>query len=245
LGLATLAVRKKDYDTALRIATQIQKQGDKKVAGFLLEGDVLTAQQKPDLALAAYKQAFALDKNSMTAIKLYEAMARAGKAKDGQEHLVQWLNQNPQDLSIRSYLGVVYLGDRQAKLAIEQFEAVVRVQPKNPVALNNLALAYQLQNDPRATEFAERAYAVAPNNGAILDTLGWLLVERGDAKRGLTLLEKATQLMPDQAEVRFHYAKALLKAGDKAKALKELEIVASNKQYPKAGEAQALLQQSR
>ncbi len=245
LGLATLAVRKKDFETALSIAAQIQSKGNKKATGFLLEGDVLTAQQKPDLALVAYKQAFAHDKNSMTVIKLHEAMVRAGKEKEGQENLVRWVKQNPKDLALRSYLGMIYLRDRRAQPATEQFEAVIVAQPKNPVALNNLALAYQMQKDPRATEFAERAYAIAPDNAAILDTLGWLLLELGDANRAVTLLEKAVRLTPEQAEVRFHYAQALLKTGDKVQARKELETVAANKGYPKASEAYILLQQSR
>lgn len=245
LALATLAVRRKDFDTALSIAAQIQSKGDKKATGFLLQGDVLTAQQKPDLALVAYKQAFALDKNSMTVIKLHEAMARAGKEKEGQENLIRWVTQNPKDFVVSSYLGMIYLRDRRAQPAIKQFEAVLLAQPKNPVALNNLAIAYQMQNDPRATEFAERAYGVAPDNGAILDTLGWLLLGRGDTKRAVTLLEQASRLLPEQVEVRFHYAQALLKAGDKATARKELEIVAADKNYTKAGDAYILLQQTR
>ena len=32
---------------------------------------------------------------------------------------------------------------------------------------------------------------LAPNNPAVMDTLGYILVERGDTKRGLPYLEKA------------------------------------------------------
>src|SRR6266446_5088804 len=61
---------------------------------------------------------------------------------------------------------------------------------------------------------------------AILDTLGMLLVKNGDTTQGLAKLQKAAQLAPNQADIRLHLAKTLIKAGDKAAARKELEVLA-------------------
>ena len=43
-------------------------------------------------------------------------------------------------------------------------------------ALNNLATAYQQEKNPLALEYAEKAYKLAPDSPAVLDTLGWILV---------------------------------------------------------------------
>jgi thioredoxin-like negative regulator of GroEL len=44
--------------------------------------------------------------------------------------------------------------------------------------------------------------------------------------QGLEKLQQAAQLAPNQAAIRLHLAKALIKAGDKAAARKELDALA-------------------
>ena len=60
----------------------------------------------------------------------------------------------------------------------------------------------------------------------ILDTLGTLLVEKGDTARGIELLQKASKLAPTSPSIRLNLAKALIKAGQKDAAKKELEELA-------------------
>jgi predicted Zn-dependent protease len=121
---------------------------------------------------------------------------------------------------------------------------VLAVQPENAVALNNLAWSLYELKDPAATGYAEKAYNLAPGNPAIQDTYGWILVNQGDAKRGIEMLGKAAAAAPNALEIRMHYAKALLKSGDKATARQELQAVASAKnESPLKAEAAELLKQ--
>jgi thioredoxin-like negative regulator of GroEL len=53
-----------------------------------------------------------------------------------------------------------------------------------------------------------------------------LLIKKGDVTQGLEKLQQAAQLAPNQADIRLHLAKALIKAGDKAAARKELDALA-------------------
>jgi FimV-like protein len=142
------------------------------------------------------------------------------------------------------YLAQFNLMNGQNKMAIDQFLTILKSDPQNVVALNNIAWAYSQEKDPRAFEYAEKAYKLAGDSAEVLDTLGWMLVEQGNTARGLPMLQKAITLSPDALEVRLHLAQALLKSGDKAKARKELEqIVASGKPFPKMDEAKTLLKQ--
>ena len=142
------------------------------------------------------------------------------------------------------YLAEFYLVTRQSKPAIEQYKFIVQQHPKNAPALNNLAMAYQQEKDPLALQYAEKAYEVAPENPAILDTVGWILVEQGNISRGLPFLQKATSLMPEVPAIRYHLAYGLAKSGDKIKARKELEqALASGKHFADIDEARALLKQ--
>lgn len=55
---------------------------------------------------------------------------------------------------------------------------------------------------------------------------------------------KAVARAPEVAEIRYHLAVALWRAGDKAEARKEIErLLATGKKFPQADQARALLNQ--
>lgn len=244
LALADLELRRGNQAQALDLAKAIQKQAPKNAIGYVLEGDVLMLQKKPELASKVYERAFAISKTGPMVIKQNEALAQSGKAGQGSALVGQWLKDHPDDQSMRLYLATVQLGNHQGKAAIEQYLTILKANPKNVAALNNLALAYQDEKDPRALEYAEKAYALAADNAAVLDTLGWVLVNQNNLSRGLPLLEKATSIAPSSFDVRYHFAQGLVKSGDKVKARKELEqLLATAKPSAKTDEAKAMLKQ--
>jgi thioredoxin-like negative regulator of GroEL len=53
-----------------------------------------------------------------------------------------------------------------------------------------------------------------------------LLVKKGDVTQGLEKLQQAAKLAPNQSDIRLHLAKALIRAGDKTAARKELDALA-------------------
>ncbi len=77
-------------------------------------------------------------------------------------------------------------------------------------------------NDPEAPQQAEKALKLAPNNPAFADTLGWILVQRGQVEAGLRYLRDARLRAPESGEIRFHLAYALAKTGRTAEAREEL-----------------------
>lgn len=244
LALASLEANKGNHEQALAIARQIQKNNSKSPVGYELEGNLLIAQKKPDLAVKAFEQAFAISKTGPLMVKLHASLSQAGKSKEASTRLNQWLKEHPDDAATRVYLAETYVAEKQNKSAIDQYQTILSQNPKYVPALNNLAWLYQQEKDPRALEYAEKANQLAPENPGILDTLGWILVEQGDTKRGLPLLQKASTLAPQVAEIRYHYAVGLVKSSDKVKARKELEqLLATGKSFPHIEEAKALLKQ--
>lgn len=233
-----------NYEKAIAMSRQVQKQHKGSPAGYIAEGDLLLKQKKPALAASAYEQAFAINKNPTSLMKLHASLRQAGKDKEADLRLTEWLKKHPDDLSTRMYLADTFLTEGKLATAVEQYQAVLKEQPKFAPALNNLATAYQRQKDPRALEFAEKAYQLAAENPAVLDTLGWILIEKGNIVRGLPLLQKAVSLVPQAGEIRYHLAFALAKSGDKTQARKELEqLLATGKNFPGIDEAKTLLKQ--
>lgn len=244
LAMASLEVRKGNYEQALAIARQIQKKNGKSPVGYVLEGDLLTVQKKPDLAVKAYEQAFSISQSGPLLVKLHAALSRAGKDKDASARMAQWLKEHPTDATTRIYLADTYIAEKQTKAAVEQYQIILSQDPKYVPALNNIAWLYQQEKNPRAQEYAEQAFKLKPDNPAVLDTLGWILVQQGNTTRGLPLLQKATSLAPEAAVIQYHFVLGLVKSGDKIKARKELEqLLASGKNFSQIEEARALLKQ--
>jgi tetratricopeptide (TPR) repeat protein len=81
--------------------------------------------------------------------------------------------------------------------------------------LNNLAwiLANERVDPVRALEVARRAAALAPEDPAVLDTLGWAAIRAGAPADGVPALRRAWELTGD-AEVRAHLGIALAESGE-------------------------------
>jgi putative PEP-CTERM system TPR-repeat lipoprotein len=243
-ALAVLDVRAKRYDEALKRARGLQKLSPKSPAGFSIEGDVLVAQQRYPDAAKAYEAAFALQQNGSTLVKLHSAQVKANDKKAADARVQQWLKGHPDDRIVSHYLAEINLKGGRNKVAIEQYELMLKKHPDDILALNNLAYLLQQEKDPRALEIAERAYKLKPDTATTSDTLGWVLVEQGQTKRGLGLLRNAAAQAPQNSEIRYHLAVALAKSGDKANARKELEaLLEKDQQFTHREAAQSLLKE--
>lgn len=245
LALSTLLAKKGSFDEALALSRQIQKQDEKSPVGFIQEGDILLAQKKIPLALQSYERAFKFAKNGLLMTKIHRALILDGKAKDADARVNQWLKENPLDNNVRLYFAMHSLATQKTKQqGIEQLQIILKSDANNLLVLNNLAWALNEEKDPKSLEYAEKAYKLSSDNAAIMDTLGWILLEQGNVVRGLPLLQKAILQMPDSLDVRYHLGVGLMKSGNKALAKKEFEqILASGKAFEKKEEVKTLLKQ--
>jgi putative PEP-CTERM system TPR-repeat lipoprotein len=244
VALAELYVRKGWHTLALMTAEHLQQEHPKATAGYQLAGDILMEQNRPGQALAAYAQALARGENSELTIKHAHALRSTGRKAEAAARLAAWMKAHPDDVRVQLFKAETLMADGEFRPAAAQLEAVVKRQPGNVAGLNNLALAYQELKDERAQAVAEEANRLAGEQPVVMDTLGWILVERGDAARGLALLKKANTLAPQARDIRYHIAAALYKAGDKAGARQELEqLAAGDMRFAQAEQARALLRQ--
>ena len=240
----TLLIEKRAYKEALALAQSAQRLRPQAAVGATLEGDVWMAQNKAQDALKAYERAFGMKKISALLLKVHASLILAGKTQEANLRVTHWLQEHPADVGTRLYFATEKLAAKEYKPAIEQFEKIVQQDPNHAIALNDLAWSCQQDKDQRALAFAERAYKLAPANPAIADTLGWILVEQGDAARAVTLLQKASKGAPNATEIRYHLGLGLVKAGDK-RAARSLfqQMLAANKDFPQRDEVKGLLAQ--
>ena len=205
----------------------------------------MLGQKKVGLAIQAYERAFKISKSGQLVVKIHQALVIDGKAKDADVRVTQWLKEHAEDNNVRMYFAMYNLTNPKTKqIGIDQLQAMLKNDGNNVLVLNNLAWALNEDKNPKALEYAERAYKVASNNAAVMDTLGWILIEQGNTGRGLPLIQKAMIQMPESLDVRYHLGVGLMKSGNKTAARKEFEqIQSSGKEFPKKDEMKGLLKQ--
>jgi predicted Zn-dependent protease len=126
--------------------------------------------------------------------------------------------------------------------AIAEYEKLSEQLPDNGVILNNLAWFYYETGDARALRYAESDNENETDNPEKADTMGWILLQRDEALRGLENLQKAADKLPQQPSVRYHLAAAYAKLGRKDAARQELAKLAGVAGFPEQEEARKLLE---
>ncbi|MDP2171326.1 MAG: PEP-CTERM system TPR-repeat protein PrsT [Rhodocyclaceae bacterium] len=227
---------------ALARARDMQKNHPREIAGHLLEGDIHVAQRAWPLAAAAYRAGLKVAASADLTGRLHAVLIADGKVAEAKQVADAWIKANPKDGGFRLFIADSANKRKDYPAAVAQYRALLVIQPNNPALLNNLAWSLGRMNDPKAVEYAEQANKLALNQPAIMDTLGVLLVEKGNVERGLDLLGKAVALAPQAAEIRLNLARGLLKAGKKAEAKQELDTLAKlGDKFPGQTEVSELL----
>jgi len=240
--MAGIELRAGNYDQGLNYAVQVQKARADLYMGYELAGDALMKKKNYADAKVNYEQAWQRKHLAELAIKLSEATTRTGQFEAAIKPLHSWLDDNPDDARVLQFLGTAYQNMKLNKEATKAYEKVLILQPDNVVALNNLAWLYSLVNNQKALELAERAYNVNSRDAGIQDTYGWVLVQQGQADKGLHLLEQARKTLPGIPEVQYHYAVALLRSGEEIKALQILKkLLESGKLFEGRDSAEQLI----
>ena len=173
-------------------------------------------------AIAAYRKALSLQESTPNAMALVNAYISAGEMDRSIAFQEEWLKKYPSERLMRRVLAETRFQRGQLPAARLLYQALLKDSPDDHQSLNNYANLLHLLNDSSAREMAERALKLSPNNPAYADTLGWILIERGETESGLRYLRESRLRDPNNAENRKHLAIALTKAGRNLEAKDEL-----------------------
>jgi len=239
--LAAIDASAGDFQEALDIAHTIQRQHPAEAVGFALEGDVDVARHDWDKAATAYRSGIKQAPSSDLAIKLHSVLLASGADAQARSFEADWRKDHPDDATFVFHLGDTALGRKDYPSAEAAYAAVLKMQPANAAACNNLAWLASLQNKPGALAYAEKANALVPNQPAFMDTLASVLAASGQVDKALDLQKKVVALAPDNDSFRLDLAKLYVKAGNKTDARIELDRLATlGKKFPGQAEVVSL-----
>ncbi len=189
---AGLQDRMGNTDEALRIAAAVSAAYPDRPEPWALQGALLRSKHDYREAVAAYDKAVALTKPPLTRVNwplFYERGIALERSHD-------WPR------------------------AEADFQHALQLSPDEPFVLNYLAYSWtEMRHElPKARQMIQRAAEQRPNDGAILDSLGWVMLQQGDTPAGVKWLEKASELEPQDATINGHLGDAYWAAGRKLEA---------------------------
>ena len=231
------------YEDAMKIAEELESLYPESPLGTALLGDVYMAQGQFVAALEAYERAWRRQQSGALAVKLDQARRGSGNDDAADPRLAEWIDAHPEEVVARLYQAGILESRGRRQEAIAQYQAVLQQQPRQVTALNNLALLYLAEGDPRALSTAEDAYEAGSANLAVADTLGWILLQNGQIDRGAEMIRRAAPLAERNSEIRYHLAVASAKTGHTADARKQLlALLADDRPFAQRAAAEALLE---
>ncbi|WFP50913.1 PEP-CTERM system TPR-repeat protein PrsT [Methylomonas sp. EFPC3] len=227
-------------------AESLLKRYPKRAFPHQLLGDIAVHDNNFSLANSHYQTAFELEPDTTSLMQLFESMQKTNQPDKAFNLLEQWVKKHPQDYPPMAALASELLKNGNFKEAEKYYDLLLKQFPSEPQFLNNLAYVYLNVGNNKALSLAEQAHKLAPDQAATNDTLGWILVNAGQAEQGLHYLRNAHSLQSHDPEIRYHIAVALNQMQRREEARQELEeALKANTAFNGHEQAKALLDKLR
>jgi predicted Zn-dependent protease len=159
---------------------------------------------------------------SRNVVAVAEAYIQAGDFPTATGLLQSAVTATPDDVDLQFQLGSVEerAGDRKAAEAV--FLKVLEKNPEHAPSLNYLGYMWAEKgvNLEKAQDMLTRAVKQEPDNGAYVDSLGWVYFRLGELDLAEKYLTDATRLLPQDPTVHEHLGDVVAKRGDMQRALK-------------------------
>ena len=116
--------------------------------------------------------------------------------------------------------GIALERSQQWPRAEADFLAALEFEPEQPYVLNYLGYSWVDQgiNLERAQKMIERAVELRPNDGYVVDSLGWVLYRLGKFAGAVRELERAVELRPEDPIINDHLGDAYWRVGRRQEA---------------------------
>jgi tetratricopeptide (TPR) repeat protein len=194
-------------DALLRVASLLAQQGQPAAAYAQLHE---LRRQYPKYAVQSY----------LTEASLLQ---REGRLEEALAVLDTALAEHPKDADLRysRALNAVLLG--RLEEAERELRELLAENPDSAAVLNALGytLVDQTARHEEGFELIQHAYALTPDDPAIIDSMGWALFRLNRVAEAREMLERAYELHPD-GEIAAHLAEVLWQQGERRAAKRVL-----------------------
>jgi len=145
----------------------------------------------------------------------------------------------PELITVNFMRGALYEKAKQYDRAEAEFRKVIEGDPNNANALNYLGYMFADRNVrlEEAQKLIARAVELDPQNGAYLDSLGWVHYRQGNYQEAETLLRRALERVGNDPTIHDHLGDVYIKLGKTREAINQWQ--ASLRQWETTSKAEA------
>ncbi len=192
-------------EASIRVAYLLHSKGRDQEAEKFLEKRMAASPENPQIILAL--------------ARLYEDNGRVSNAES---LLKNFINSGRNDKEILMQLAMVCENHGRRKEALYWAGRALDQDSDYVPALNLIGYTWAEQgiNLDQAEKMVKKAVSLRPEDGFIIDSLGWVYFAQGRYDEAVEQLEKAFRLVPDDATIAEHLGDALIKKQKYFKALK-------------------------
>jgi tetratricopeptide (TPR) repeat protein len=222
LYLASLYEEMADYPNALLTYQEaLQKEGDLYPVHLRLGALYFYHLKKMPEALSEGERAKAIDPKRpeaylFTGLILHELE----RFEEAAEVLEEGVETAPTRVDLHFHLGVAYDKLGRFEALVREMERTIALDPSHAMALNYLGYTYADQGVhlDEAALLINRALALRPDDGYIMDSLGWVYYKQGKVKEGLAWIQKAVGRVPNDPIILEHLGELYLKENQRDQA---------------------------
>lgn len=217
--------RAQRYEDAAEIYRSIDRGSAYAISAKMRLAWALHQLKRDDEAVVILREAAALDRTDTDALMTLGDILRGGnkytEAASEYGRAIDRLNPpTERHWSLYYARGIAYEQAKQWPRAEADFLKALELRPDQPAVLNYLGYSWieQGMHLERARQMVERAVALRPNDGYIVDSLGWALYRLGKYEEAVVHLERAVELKPVDPVINDHLGDAYWKVGRKNEA---------------------------
>ncbi len=113
------------------------------------------------------------------------------------------------------FRGIAYERSKQWELAEPDFIKALELKPEQPAVLNYLGYSWieKRLNLKKAIDMVAKAVELRPNDGYIVDSLGWAHYQLAEFEDAVKHLERAVELRPEDPVINDHLGDAYWRVG--------------------------------
>lgn len=132
------------------------------------------------------------------------------------------------------YSGISHERLKQWDIAEKHFRRALELSPDEPMVLNYLgySMIEKKINLQEAMDMVRKAVELRPNDGYIIDSLGWAYYQLGDYEEAVAQIERAVELLPSDPIIGEHLGDAYWRVGRRLEAKFQWQHAKDNKPEP-------------
>jgi tetratricopeptide (TPR) repeat protein len=227
------------YEEAIRAYDKIGPASELRANADIEIATNLQRLERSKEAVARLDQLLARDPTNYSALvtlgNIYRSIDEFAKASETYTRAIALLKEpKKENWRVFYYRGIAFERQKLWDKAEPDFRKALSLEPDEPLILNYLgySMIEKKINLTEALAMVKKAVELKPNDGYIVDSLGWAYYQLGDYEEAVIHLERAVELAPADPTIGEHLGDVYWKVGRKLEAKFQWQHAKDNKPEP-------------